>query len=159
MERHAYWNKILHVDLNDRSTWVEEPGDDFYRHYGGGRGIIAHNLLKYVPKGADPLGPDNVLVFAPGVLTGSPVPGAGRPGLRDLHAGIAQLLTQLLLDVAGDLAPQVLGVADLDRVIVDPQVDGCRGDAVHDDAIPPGQLQLRAPEAARLRLAEATGER
>ena len=77
-ERYGYWNKILHVNLNDRSTWVEEPGDRFYRLYGGGRGIIAHNILKYVPKDADPLGPDNVLVFAPGVLTGAPVPGAGR---------------------------------------------------------------------------------
>jgi aldehyde:ferredoxin oxidoreductase len=78
MDRYAYWNKILHVDLNDRTTRVEEPGDEFYRHYAGGRGIIAHNLLKYVPKGADPLGPDNIIVFAPGVLTGAPVPGAGR---------------------------------------------------------------------------------
>ena len=53
-------------------------GDAFFRRYGGGRGLIGHYLLKHVPKGADPLGPDNVLVFAPGVLTGAPVPGAGR---------------------------------------------------------------------------------
>ena len=78
MERHAYWNRILHVDLTKRTTEVVEPGDEFFRRYGGGRGIIAHYLLKDVPKGADPLGPENVLVFAPGVLTGSPVPGAGR---------------------------------------------------------------------------------
>ena len=77
-ERFAYWNKILHVDLTKRETWIEEPGDAFYRRYGGGRGYIAHYLLKYVPQGADPFGPENVLVFAPGVLTGSPVPGAGR---------------------------------------------------------------------------------
>jgi aldehyde:ferredoxin oxidoreductase len=78
MDRFGYWNKILHVNLTARTTWIEEPGDAFFRRYGGGRGFIAHYLLKYVPKGADPLGPDNVLVFAPGVLTGAPVPGAGR---------------------------------------------------------------------------------
>ena len=78
MERFGYWNKILHVDLGDRSIWIEEPGDAFFRRYGGGRGLIAHYLLKYVPRGADPLGPDNVLVIAPGVITGAPVPGAGR---------------------------------------------------------------------------------
>ena len=78
MERFAYWNKILHVSLADRRTWIEEPGDEFFRRYAGGRGLIAHYLLRYVPKGADPLGPDNVLIFAPGVLTGAPVPGAGR---------------------------------------------------------------------------------
>jgi aldehyde:ferredoxin oxidoreductase len=78
MERFGYWNKILHVNLTDHSTRIEEPGDAFFRRYAGGRGIIAHYLLKYVPKGADPLGPDNILVIAPGVLTGAPVPGAGR---------------------------------------------------------------------------------
>ena len=78
MDRYGYWNKILHVNLGDRSTWIEEPGDAFFRRYAGGRGLIAHYLLKYVPKGADPLGPDNILVIAPGVITGAPVPGAGR---------------------------------------------------------------------------------
>jgi aldehyde:ferredoxin oxidoreductase len=78
MERTGYWNKILHVDLTAGTTRIEEPGDDFFRLYGGGRGLIGHYLLKYVPKNADPLGPDNVLIFAPGVLTGAPVPGAGR---------------------------------------------------------------------------------
>jgi aldehyde:ferredoxin oxidoreductase len=78
MENNAFCNRILHVDLADRSTRIEEPGEAFYRRYGGGRGIIAHYLLKYLPIGADPLGPDNVLIFASGVLTGAPVPGAGR---------------------------------------------------------------------------------
>src|SRR3990172_11806471 len=76
--RHGYWNKILHVSLGDGRTWVEEPGDRFFRRYAGGRGLIAHYLLTQVPKDADPLGPDNILVFAPGVVTGAPVPGAGR---------------------------------------------------------------------------------
>src|SRR6266480_3949695 len=78
MDRYGYWNKILHVNLGDRSTWIEEPGDAFFRRYAGGRGLIAHYLLKYVPKGADALGPENILVIAPGVITGAPVPGAGR---------------------------------------------------------------------------------
>jgi aldehyde:ferredoxin oxidoreductase len=78
MERFGYWNRILHVNLGDRSTWIEEPGDAFFRLYAGGRGLIAHYLLRYVPRGADPLGPDNVLIIAPGVVTGAPVPGAGR---------------------------------------------------------------------------------
>ena len=78
MDRFGYWNKILHVNLGDRTTRVEEPGDAFFRRYGGGRGLIGHYLLQYVPKGADPLGPDNILVIAPGVVTGAAVPGAGR---------------------------------------------------------------------------------
>jgi aldehyde:ferredoxin oxidoreductase len=77
-ERFGFWNRILHVDLGERSWRIEEPGDDFFRLYGGGRGLIAHYLLEHVPANADPLGPDNILVFAPGVITGAPVPGAGR---------------------------------------------------------------------------------
>src|SRR5437870_11885433 len=78
MDRYGYWNKVLHVDLADRRTWIEEPGDAFFRRYAGGRGLIAHYLLKYVPKGADALGTEHILVIAPGVITGAPVPGAGR---------------------------------------------------------------------------------
>src|SRR3989304_1429867 len=39
MDRYGYWNKILHVDLTSRTTSVEEPGDRFFRLYGGGRGV------------------------------------------------------------------------------------------------------------------------
>jgi len=77
-ERFGYWNRVLHVDLSTGTTRIEEPGEAWYRKYGGGRSLVAESLLRYVPAGADPLGPENVLVFAPGVLTGAPVPGAGR---------------------------------------------------------------------------------
>ncbi len=70
--------KILHVDLSAGKTWVEQPNDAFYRRYMGGQGFIGHYLLKEVPKGADPLGPENLLIFAPGAITGIPVAGAGR---------------------------------------------------------------------------------
>ncbi|MDA0352830.1 MAG: aldehyde ferredoxin oxidoreductase family protein [Chloroflexi bacterium] len=92
-ERFGYWNKVLHVDLNAGTTSIEEPGDAFYRMYGGGRAMSAHYLLKHVPAGADPLGPDNVFVFAPGVITGAPVPGAGRHSVgakSPLSGGIAE---------------------------------------------------------------------
>lgn len=74
----GYWDHILHVDLADGKTWTESLGEGFFRRFMGGRSLIAHYLLREVPTGADPLGPDNVLVFAAGVLTGVPVPGAGR---------------------------------------------------------------------------------
>src|SRR3954469_8825499 len=74
----GYWDRILHVDLTAGTTWEEHPGEAFWRRHLGGRSLIAHYLLKDVPPGADPLGPDNVLIFAAGVLTGIPFPGAGR---------------------------------------------------------------------------------
>lgn len=74
----GYWSKILRVDLSSRKINVEEPDEKFYRTYLGGRGIIAHYLLKEVPTGCDPLGPENVLIFAASVLSGAAIPGAGR---------------------------------------------------------------------------------
>ena len=44
----------------------------------GGWNIIADVLLREVPQGADPLGPENMLIFAPGVLTGLAISGASR---------------------------------------------------------------------------------
>ncbi len=74
----GFYNKVLRVDLTTRQISVEEPGEVFFRTYFGGWGVIAHYLLKEVEPGADPLGPDNVLVFATGVVTGAPVGGSGR---------------------------------------------------------------------------------
>ena len=76
----GYWDRILHVDLDRGETRVESLGEAFWRRHLGGRSLIAHYLLREVPKDADPLGPDNILVFACGILTGLPFPGAGRHG-------------------------------------------------------------------------------
>lgn len=74
----GYHGKILHVNLTDSSTWVDEPGRAWYRTYMGGRNIALYYLLKDLPVGADPLGPENVLVFAVSVVTGAPVAGTSR---------------------------------------------------------------------------------
>ncbi|MGE5603088.1 MAG: aldehyde ferredoxin oxidoreductase N-terminal domain-containing protein, partial [Nitrososphaerales archaeon] len=75
------WGKILHVDVTDESTWIETPGDEVYLRLVGGRGLVAYLLLKYTPAGVDALGPNNILVFAPGVLQGSNLPSSGRHGV------------------------------------------------------------------------------
>jgi len=74
----SFHNKILRVNLTDGTTQVDEPGAVYFRRYLGGWNIIADVLLKEVPAGADPLGPENKLIFAPGVLTGLPISGASR---------------------------------------------------------------------------------
>ncbi len=74
----GHWGKCLRVDLSTGAI-VEEALDDlFLRRYVGGWGFIAHELLTRVPAGADPLGPDNVLIFATGPVTGQPLAGGGR---------------------------------------------------------------------------------
>jgi aldehyde:ferredoxin oxidoreductase len=70
---YGYTGRILHVDLTNRNIEVEEKDEAFYRGYLGGRGIGYHYLMKMVPPGTDPLSPDNILVLATGVMTGSPL--------------------------------------------------------------------------------------
>jgi aldehyde:ferredoxin oxidoreductase len=75
---YGFHNKILRIDLSSRQISVEEPGENLFRTYFGGWGLVAYYLLKELEPGIDPLGPDNVLIFANGVVTGAPVGGSGR---------------------------------------------------------------------------------
>lgn len=72
------YGKILHVDLTTQETWIENPPEEVYRKLVGGRALIAYLLLTYLPPHADPLGPENLLIFAPGILQGTNLPGSGR---------------------------------------------------------------------------------
>jgi len=74
----GYWGRILRVNLSTQEISVDEHDEKFYRTYLGGKGIVAHYLMKEVQAGCDPLGPDNVLVFAASILTGTAIPGAAR---------------------------------------------------------------------------------
>jgi aldehyde:ferredoxin oxidoreductase len=69
----GYTGKILHVDLTQRTTEVEEPDETFYRSYLGGRGIGYYYLLRDMPGGADAFEPSNVFTLATGVMTGAPL--------------------------------------------------------------------------------------
>jgi aldehyde:ferredoxin oxidoreductase len=77
-ERYGSWGKILRVDLTERRTWTEELDEATFRTRPGGRAMIAHYLLTELAPGTDPLSADNLLIFAPGVLTGTPLSGASR---------------------------------------------------------------------------------
>lgn len=76
--RQAYTGQILHVDLTNRKFWVDQPDGNFYRSLIGGRGFILHTLLTHTSARVDPLGPENLLIFAAGLLTGTILPGTGR---------------------------------------------------------------------------------
>ena len=77
-QKRAYAGQILRVNLSTGEIWVDRPDDSFYRKLIGGRNLILYYLLNEMPADADPLGADNLLIFAPGLLTGTILPGAGR---------------------------------------------------------------------------------
>ncbi len=73
MLNEAVNGKILNVNLSTGEITPEELPEELYRHYLGGYGLGARLLFDRIPKGADPLGPDNILGLFPGLLTGTPL--------------------------------------------------------------------------------------
>ncbi len=70
--------KVLHVDLTTRQSRIEEIPEVTMRKYLGGGALAAWLLLRDMPAGADPLGPDNVLVFMTSVINGLSLSGTNR---------------------------------------------------------------------------------
>lgn len=70
MER-GYMGKILFVDLSKGTCKEEVIPDEVYEKYLSGLGLGAYILYNRIPSGADPLGPDNIIGFVSGLLTGT----------------------------------------------------------------------------------------
>ena len=85
----GYNGRILRVNLSSGKLTTEEYPDSFYRQYFGGEGLIAYFLVKELPAGVEPLGPENKLIFAAGPITGVPAGGCGRHsvGAKSLLTG------------------------------------------------------------------------
>ena len=64
--------KIAVVDLTASQVAVETPPDELYKDYLGGYGLGAYYLYNRTDAGTDPLGPENLLGFFSGPLTGTP---------------------------------------------------------------------------------------
>jgi aldehyde:ferredoxin oxidoreductase len=75
---HGYNGKILRVDLDRESISVEEPKEILYCRYLGGGTLTLHYLLSELKPKSDPLGPENILIFAGSVISGTPAAGLSR---------------------------------------------------------------------------------
>jgi aldehyde:ferredoxin oxidoreductase len=74
----ALTGAVHHVDLTRGTVETKTIPEDVYRKYPGGSALAAYLLLQTIPRGADPLGPDNVLVMAVSPLTGLAISGQSR---------------------------------------------------------------------------------
>lgn len=105
--------KVWRIDVREQSLNLEEVPKT-WEHLGG-RGLIARILVDEVDAACDPLGPENKLIYAPGLLVGhrlsscdrisiggkSPLTGGvkesnggGRTGLQLTHLGIKALIIE-----------------------------------------------------------------
>jgi len=76
----GYFGQILQVDMSTASAGTEPVNDEFIEQFIGGRGFAVKLLLDHLAKhgSIDPLGPENMLVVAPGPLTGVYLPSSGK---------------------------------------------------------------------------------
>jgi len=110
----GYNGKILHVDLTMGSLTVEEPEEVFYRKYLGGSAMGMHYILRDMPKGADPLGPENILTLMTGVTTGAAISGQSR-----INANAKSPISGGIGDSqSGGVFPAELKVAGFDGIVI-----------------------------------------
>ena len=74
----GYGGKILRINLTTGVITKEATPADLARDFIGGRGFGIYFLLKEVPKGADPLGPENKIFISSGPIAGMMIPGGGK---------------------------------------------------------------------------------
>jgi len=71
-------NKILEIDLESQSHEIYEVTARERRLFLGAKGLGLKLLFDRMTSGKDPLGPDNIIAFLPGVLMGTGGPCSGR---------------------------------------------------------------------------------
>ncbi|HET6459839.1 MAG TPA: aldehyde ferredoxin oxidoreductase family protein [Syntrophales bacterium] len=74
----GYMGGILTADLSTHEILEETIPDHVYEQYLSGMGLAAYILYNRVPASADPLGPENIMGFVSGLLTGTGSLFAGR---------------------------------------------------------------------------------
>ena len=98
-------SKILRVNMTDRTAKFEEVPEKYKLM--GGRWLTSSIISDEVDPTCHPLGPNNKLVFAPGIVTGTSAPSSGRisvggkspltGGIKESNAGTAtsQMIARL----------------------------------------------------------------
>jgi aldehyde:ferredoxin oxidoreductase len=74
----GYTGKMLVIDLNTLSTAVEDTDIDAAKNFIGAKGLGAKLLFDRLPKGTNPLSPENILMFTTGPLTSTSAQTSGR---------------------------------------------------------------------------------
>jgi len=108
-------NKIFRVNMTDKTVKLEEVPAEWAGH--GGRGLTSTIVAAEVPPTCHALGPNNKLVFAPGLLSGTAAAQSGR-----LSAGAKSPLTGGIKESnSGGTAAQLLARLGVKALIIEGQ--------------------------------------
>ena len=106
-------SRLLRVNMTDRTTTYEEV-PEHYRHWGG-RGLTSMVMAREVPPTCHPLGPNNKLVIAPGIVSGTAAPTSGRTAF----GGKSPLTGTIKESNAGGLSSQQIARLGLKGLVVE----------------------------------------
>jgi aldehyde:ferredoxin oxidoreductase len=93
----GYHGKILHIDLTQQTSFIEQPNENFWRVYAGGGLLATYFLYRDTPAGLDAFDPRNLLIFTSSVMAGVPYPGLARfttAAKSPLTGGIGETRTE-----------------------------------------------------------------
>ena len=74
----VYRNTMLRIDLSNHQASEVPIESHVIKDFIGGRGFGIEYLYRELNPGIDPLSPDNILLFLPGILGGTSAPGFSR---------------------------------------------------------------------------------
>jgi aldehyde:ferredoxin oxidoreductase len=96
--------QILDIDLTMETWKLSEYPEELAGKYLGGRGFNVRVLYDQLPTDVDPLGPENLLIFSCGLLTGTAAPSSAR-----LHINALSPLTGILgsTNIGGDFGARL----------------------------------------------------
>ncbi len=107
--------KFINVNMKDRSINISEVPQQYIGL--GGRGLTSIMINEEVPPTCDPLGPDNKLIIAPGVLSGTSLVNTSRVSI-----GAKSPLTGTIKESnAGGTTGLALGHLGITAIVIDGQ--------------------------------------
>jgi aldehyde:ferredoxin oxidoreductase len=111
---HGFYGRYLLIDAGTRTQEILETPEAVCAAYLGGKGLGSWLLHTCNPPGVDPLSPENVLIFATGPLTGSPLLGSCRYGVytKSPQTGFYSE------SYAGGKAPEAMDEAGFDAIVI-----------------------------------------
>jgi aldehyde:ferredoxin oxidoreductase len=110
--------KIIRIDMSNKTTRVEGLSELY--HGLGGRGLTSVMINAEVSPLCDPLGPENKLIFAPGLLSGTSLVNTSR-----ISVGAKSPLTGTIKESnAGGTIAAALGGLGIAAIVIEGQVSG-----------------------------------
>lgn len=120
---------ILHINLTERSHWIEHPNAELYHRYIGGKGLAGAYFAPWATHAWDD--PEMPLLFMSGPLVGTASPTSGR-----MHVMSRSPLTGTVGDasVGGSLGTQIKR-AGYDGIILTGCCDSLNGIEIENDTV------------------------